>query len=183
MKLKQLPNFLTAIRFFSIPVLWFLAIYQQKTIFTVIFIIAASTDIFDGFAARKLKATSKFGAKFDTISDDLMTVSAIFWIYFLIPEILTENIIPLLILLAFFIIDYSVRLIKHKTIELPFHTILDKIGALTGFLFFSHALIFGYSKIFLYTVILIGILMAIEETALCLTRKRLDENTKSIFLR
>ncbi len=183
MKLKQLPNFLTAIRFISIPILWFLAVYQQKTIFTIIFIIAASTDIFDGFAARKLKAQSKFGAKFDTISDDLMTVSAIAWIYFLMPEILTENTIPLLVLLAFFIIDYAVRIIKHKKIELPFHTILDKIGALTGFLFLSHALIFNYSQIFLYILIIIGSLMAVEETILLLTRKRITENTKSILIR
>jgi len=183
MRLKQLPNILTAIRFFSIPILWLLALYQQKTIFTVLFIIAASTDIFDGFLARKLKAQSKFGAKFDTVSDDLMTVSAIFWVYILMPEIITRNTIPLLILLVFFIIDYLTRIIKHKTIELPFHTILDKIGALTGFLFLSHALIFGYSKIFLYILIIIGSLMAIEETILCLTRKKIDENTKSIFLR
>ncbi|MBW2963358.1 CDP-alcohol phosphatidyltransferase family protein [Candidatus Woesearchaeota archaeon] len=183
MRLKQLPNLLTAVRFFSIPILWFLALYQQKTIFTILFIITALTDIFDGFAARKLKAISKFGAKFDTVSDDLMTLSAVFWIYFLIPEILTQNIIPLLILLAFFVIDYLVRIIKHKTIELPFHTVLDKIGALTGFLFLSHALIFGYSQIFLYVLVIIGSLMAIEETLLCLTRKKIDENTKSIFFR
>ncbi len=160
-----------------------MALFQQKTIFTIIFIIAGLTDIFDGFAARKLKAKSKFGAKFDTVSDDLMTVSAVFWIYVLMPEIITENIIPLLILLAFFIIDYITRIIKHKTIELPFHTILDKIGALTSFLFVAHALIFGYSQIFLYLLVIIGSLMAIEETILCLTRKKINENTKSIFLR
>lgn len=183
MKLKQIPNLFTAFRFFSIPVLWFLAIYQEKTIFTILFIIAASTDMVDGFLARKLKAQSKIGAKFDTVADDLMTFSAVFWIYFLMPEIITENIFPLIILLILFAVDYLVRLIKHKTIEIPFHTILDKIGALIGFLFLSHALIFGYNKIFLYILVFVGSLMAIEEIILCLTRKKITEKTKSIFLR
>lgn len=181
MNVKQLPNFLTLLRFLSITPLWFLALFQEKLIFTIFFILACLTDIFDGYSARKFHAVSKFGAKFDTLSDDLMTVSAVFWIYFLMPEILSENFIPLIILLVFFVIDYAVRLIKFKTLELPFHTLLDKAGALTGFLFLAHALIFGYSQIFLYFLVFVGSLMAIEEILICLTRKKVDENIKSIF--
>ena len=180
---KQLPNILTAFRFFSIPMLWFLAIYQEKTIFTILFIIAGGTDLIDGFFARKLKAESKFGAKFDTYSDDLMTVSAVAWLYFLMPELIIKNITPLLIVLAFFVIDYLVRIIKHKTIEIPFHTYLNKFGAIVGFSFVIHALIFGYNQIFFYIVIGIGILMAIEETIICFLKKHVDEEIKSVFLR
>ena len=183
MKLKDLPNILTAFRFFSIPVLWFLAIYQEKTIFTVLFIIAGATDLIDGFFARKLKAESEFGAKFDTYSDDLMTVSTVAWLYFLIPELILNNIIPLVVVLAFFIVDYIVRIVKHKTIEVPFHTYLNKFGALVGFLFVIHALFFGYNQIFFYVVIGIGILMAVEETMICFLKKKVDENIKSVFLR
>lgn len=183
MKLKLLPNLLTAFRLVSIPLLLILVLFQQKEIFTIIFIIAGLTDIFDGLIARKLKVHSKFGAKFDSLSDDLLTVSTIVFLYILMPEIILENFLPLTILLIFFTVDYSLRLIKFKTVNVSFHSYLNKIGALTGFLFVTHALIFGYSRIFLYLLIIIGLLMAAEEIIACTIKKNIDENFKSIFLR
>jgi cardiolipin synthase len=54
----------------------------------VVFSVAALTDYLDGFAARKLNVSSKFGEQFDPICDKVLTLSA--FVAFAI-----NNIIPL----------------------------------------------------------------------------------------
>ncbi len=66
----NLPNFLTFSRIISTFLIAFF-IFADFHIFYIIaiFIIAMFTDVLDGFAARKLKLESKFGAKFDMAAD------------------------------------------------------------------------------------------------------------------
>jgi len=81
----NIPNTLTWARIILIPV--FVGIYYlpegmlplaDKNLFaTVIFVIAAVTDWFDGFLARKLGQTSAFGAFLDPVADKLMVAAAL----------------------------------------------------------------------------------------------------------
>ncbi|MGI4815910.1 MAG: CDP-diacylglycerol--glycerol-3-phosphate 3-phosphatidyltransferase [Janthinobacterium lividum] len=50
---------------------------QQNVAASVIFILAALTDWFDGFLARKLDQTSAFGAFLDPVADKLMVTAAL----------------------------------------------------------------------------------------------------------
>jgi cardiolipin synthase (CMP-forming) len=82
----NIPNLLTLARIFLIPV--FVGIYylpfhfvdasQQNAIATAIFIVAAVTDWFDGWLARKLNQMSAFGAFLDPVADKLMVGAALF---------------------------------------------------------------------------------------------------------
>ena len=61
----NLPNVLTLIRLALIPV--FIILFYWPTDLSnlyaaIVFIIAALTDLLDGYLARKLKLTTKFGA-------------------------------------------------------------------------------------------------------------------------
>src|SRR5439155_26063891 len=81
----NVPNALTWLRILMIPV--FTAIYYlphtwlsphaQNWIGTLIFSIAAITDWFDGYLARKLSQTSAFGAFLDPVADKLMVSAAL----------------------------------------------------------------------------------------------------------
>jgi CDP-diacylglycerol--glycerol-3-phosphate 3-phosphatidyltransferase len=51
----------------------------------IVFIIAATTDALDGWIARKLKITSKFGEHFDPLADKFLSLSA--FVAFAIMEI------------------------------------------------------------------------------------------------
>ncbi|HAT31822.1 MAG TPA: CDP-diacylglycerol--glycerol-3-phosphate 3-phosphatidyltransferase [Janthinobacterium sp.] len=61
---------------FYLPPLW-LPQSDQNLAATVIFIVAAITDWFDGFLARRWNQTSAFGAFLDPVADKLMVAGAL----------------------------------------------------------------------------------------------------------
>jgi cardiolipin synthase len=61
---------------FYLPDLW-LSPFEKGVASTAIFIIAAITDWFDGFLARRWNETSAFGAFLDPVADKLMVAGAL----------------------------------------------------------------------------------------------------------
>lgn len=61
---------------FYLPNSWF-SIHEKNLISTVVFVIAAVTDWFDGFLARRWNQTSSFGAFLDPVADKLMVAGAL----------------------------------------------------------------------------------------------------------
>ena len=81
MKIQKIPNWLTTLRIALIPLL--VLVFQVQPVFykeisTLIFFIAAVTDFFDGYIARKYDVVSQFGKFFDPVADKLLvTISFI----------------------------------------------------------------------------------------------------------
>lgn len=83
--LFNLPIFLTWLRIVSIPLIVgifylpenVLPLVDKDFVAALIFILAALTDWFDGFLARKLNQTSAFGAFLDPVADKLMVTAAL----------------------------------------------------------------------------------------------------------
>lgn len=76
----NVPNFLTSLRLLLVPVvvvLYYLPIAWAHFTATLLFIIAALTDWLDGYLARNLKQTTKFGAFLDPVADKLMVAVAL----------------------------------------------------------------------------------------------------------
>ncbi|OOZ43684.1 CDP-diacylglycerol--glycerol-3-phosphate 3-phosphatidyltransferase [Solemya velum gill symbiont] len=76
----NLPNILTLLRILLIPVLVFVFFQEQpwaRLAAAIIFIVAALTDWFDGYLARQLEQTSKFGAFLDPVADKLIVAAAL----------------------------------------------------------------------------------------------------------
>ena len=81
----NVPNVLTWLRIVMIPVV--VAVFyvpesvvpahSQNLVATVLFAVAAITDWFDGWLARKLGQTSEFGAFLDPVADKLMVAAAL----------------------------------------------------------------------------------------------------------
>ena len=81
----NIPNLLTWLRIILIPL--FVGIFyfekswvslpNQNLVATVLFTLAAVTDWFDGWLARKLNQTSEFGAFLDPVADKLMVAAAL----------------------------------------------------------------------------------------------------------
>jgi cardiolipin synthase len=61
---------------YYLPTLW-LPVADQNLAATLVFIIAAVTDWFDGFLARRWNQTSAFGAFLDPVADKLMVAGAL----------------------------------------------------------------------------------------------------------
>ena len=79
--IKQIPNYLTFTRVVLIPVLlltyFALPDPWDNWVSAYVFITAAITDWLDGFLARKLDTTSRFGAFLDPVADKLMVAFAL----------------------------------------------------------------------------------------------------------
>ncbi|MFN3884904.1 MAG: CDP-diacylglycerol--glycerol-3-phosphate 3-phosphatidyltransferase [Rhodocyclaceae bacterium] len=78
----NLPNSLTWLRIVLIPLVVGvfylpLTIHEQNFIATGAFVVAAITDWFDGWLARRLGQTSAFGAFLDPVADKLMVAAVL----------------------------------------------------------------------------------------------------------
>ena len=70
----NVPNIITLLRLvFAFVFVYMLFSNYNNIALTIIFAIAALTDFFDGFFARRLNQKSKFGALFDQIVDRIFT--------------------------------------------------------------------------------------------------------------
>jgi CDP-diacylglycerol--glycerol-3-phosphate 3-phosphatidyltransferase len=75
-----IPTALTLLRIAMIPLLvvvFYLPIPGARTLSALIFLIAAFSDWLDGFLARRLDLTSRFGAFLDPVADKLIVATAL----------------------------------------------------------------------------------------------------------
>jgi phosphatidylglycerophosphate synthase len=179
-KINTIPNFLTLSRIIILIIMWFFFFKEQKTTIGILLIIALSTDFLDGFLARKLNQETKFGAKFDSIADNILGLSIIIWIPFLLKEMFFNNITIISITIGLTIISWLIATIKFKR-NPQFHLISNKISVIIGGTFIIHSLIFNYNKILLYLTLLTFIYVAIEELIITIKNKDINENIKSVF--
>lgn len=136
--------------------------------FYCIYIYCGISDMLDGIIARKLKITSKFGEKIDSISDFIFIIICL--IKF-IPNLNLSNIIYLWIILIAIIklINIICGYIYYKKLIL-LHTLGNKI---TGFALFIYPLFMQFSKIEIIEIIIcvIATFSAIQEGHFIRTNK------------
>ncbi|AHF01259.1 CDP-diacylglycerol--glycerol-3-phosphate 3-phosphatidyltransferase [Thiomicrospira aerophila AL3] len=80
MKLQDLPMSITWLRVALIPLfilIYYLPFETARFVAMLVFVIAALTDWLDGYLARRLDATSKFGAFLDPVADKLIVAVAL----------------------------------------------------------------------------------------------------------
>ena len=77
--MKNVPNILTSLRFFMIPVYILVFCLEDGTkIFSAcIFVLASATDVLDGYIARKFELTTKWGQVMDPLADKLMQITVL----------------------------------------------------------------------------------------------------------
>jgi len=178
--IQSLPNQLTFLRFLSIPVLWFFAFLQFKIAFVILFAFAGLTDMLDGYLARRLKKESDFGAWFDSLADNIISASLLFWIWRLLPELLKENVVLILVVFGLFLSSLVIGYIKYKKM-IDYHLYTNKAANVFLYVFFLHALLFGVHIIFFYLTLLIIAVGLLEEIAMTLTNGKVESNKKSVF--
>ena len=75
----NIPNILTILRLFMVPV--FVLVFRfegdHKTMAAIVFILASTTDVVDGYIARKYNMTTKTGQLLDPLADKLMQIAVV----------------------------------------------------------------------------------------------------------
>lgn len=78
---KNIPNILTMFRILLVPVFFvliFFTVTPQGALWaTIVFLIAAITDYFDGLLARHLQVISDFGKIMDPLADKILVLTAL----------------------------------------------------------------------------------------------------------
>ena len=80
MVVMNLPNLLTVIRFFLIPVFVFVYSSGSRIAAAAILAVSGLTDILDGYIARKYNMITKWGKAFDPVADKLTQITVAFCI-------------------------------------------------------------------------------------------------------
>lgn len=75
----NIPNMLTVLRLFLVPVFILVFLFEgdQKTAAAIVFIIASTTDVLDGYIARKYNMSTKTGQLLDPLADKLMQIAVV----------------------------------------------------------------------------------------------------------
>lgn len=148
-KMKRLPNILSSFRMAMAPV--FLLLYIQEDIWLrgaslIVFAVAAVTDYFDGYYARKYKVESNFGIFLDPLADKFLTFAGFVCLPFLDPEQFPWWAVVLIVIRDVTIT--SLRIIANKkgiTLQTRF-TAKIKTAIQMGYLYI--ALLFGFLILF-----------------------------------
>jgi cardiolipin synthase len=151
LKIKQnIPNIITILRLVVLPYLVYSFNHQLTIAAFILFLFSISTDIIDGYVARKLGFASKLGAYLDVTVDFLFII--VMYLTFSFKEIYSPWV---LIIIVFVFTQFFVSNIILK------RTIYDPIGKYFGSILFGGiGLTILFSDQLIYTLVTTLIVIA-----------------------
>lgn len=172
--MKYIPNILTIFRILAS----LLIVMVSDKYFFPLYFFAGVTDILDGWIARKMNWTSRFGTLLDSLADLLFFIVVVLKIILTIklPAFLLWGALVIVLIRC---ITYLIGCFRfHQFASL--HTYLNK---LTGLLLFLSPIVLLIIPITPFGIILLvcGSLSAIEELLIVSTTKKLDKNVPTIL--
>jgi len=159
----NVPNMLTVLRFFLIPV--FIYVFYNPNIKNnifwalVVFIVAGATDLLDGYIARKYNLITKWGKLMDPLADKLMLLTVLVSLY--INGAIPEVIIIIVFIKEILMIGGAIFLYRNRkvVVEANFFGKLASasfyVAVIVKILRLSHANILLYIAVFLTLVALV----------------------------
>ena len=80
-KLTAIPTLISSLRIVALP--FFFLLYNQGNLILclVLLVCCAASDFFDGYIARKLEVTSRFGSYYDAVTDFILTLGTFIFFY------------------------------------------------------------------------------------------------------
>lgn len=178
-KLITLPNTLTCFRFFSAPLLLWLAWFGFAGYFLILLAITFLSDVLDGLAARLLKQQSEFGALLDSWADLLIYSTIAISTWWLWPDVVLREKFFVLITITSYLLPVAIGIIKFRAFT-SYHTWLVKAAAaLMGCSFFI-LLLFDTAWPFRVAAI-ICLFAALEEIMITIYLQELHSNVHSIW--
>ena len=156
--MKRIPNLLSISRI--VLCLPLLMVDAMTVPFWTLYVTAGTTDMLDGFLARRWGVESKFGARLDSLADLVFVISVGYKLFPSLKLPATLWMMIGLIALVKTVNAISSYVVKHR-IEFP-HT---KANKLTGFLLFLGVMTIGYSYFIpvAWAIACIALFAAIQE--------------------
>jgi len=179
-EILNVPNLLSFYRLAMVPVIVGLALSEQRTLFVVFLCISFVTDVLDGPIARAWNMCTRFGARLDSIADELTYVAALVGIFQFEYQTLEPHIAVLYAFIGSLVVATLTPLIKFKTTP-SFHLYSFKANSLLQGIFIFCLFVFGFNVYFYYFVMIFGILACLEFIAVALVVDEPVSNARSLY--
>lgn len=174
------PNVLSCYRLGMAPVIIAFALTEERTLFIVFLCISFATDVLDGFIARAWNLCTPFGARLDSIADELTYAAALVGIFQFEYQALQPHVALLYIFIGFLVLAAVIPLIKFKKTP-SFHLYSSKANALLQGIFIVTLFVFGFNIYLYYFVMGFGILACLEAIGVSLVIDEPTPNARGLF--
>ena len=174
-------NLITIYRIVTAPVLLILIFTGDYAVFKWMLLISFSTDLIDGYLARKYKVNSALGAKLDSIGDDLTVLVAIVGLFVLKFDFIKEQLFIVIVLLSLYCAQVLFSFYRYGKIS-SFHTYSAKLSALLQGIFLL-SFFFFETPIYplFYLASLVTFIQLVEETILVFILPKWENDVKGVY--
>jgi CDP-diacylglycerol--glycerol-3-phosphate 3-phosphatidyltransferase len=176
-----IPNQITCVRLFLIPVLWICAILNLPSIIGIGLVITFISDFLDGFLARLLNQATETGNKLDSLADHILLPSIFVWLFLFEKDIYLDNKLLLIIVSCCYISSLVIGLIKSRRYGSG-HVLSGKIMGLIGYVFLITTFFNCYNEILFYVTVYSLLLFSVETIVYHLKKDLFSNNLKSVIL-
>ena len=176
----NVPNLLSLYRLFSFPFILILAILGHESLFAFFIWFNLTTDILDGWIARRFNQITEIGAKIDGLADSGTYILALTGIFLFKWNSFEPYAISFFIFIGFFIISRLFSLIKLGRF-FGFQTYAGKTGGYIHGLFFITLFFIGFYQWFYYLMIFSGLILFLENIILTIVLKESKSNVKGLY--
>mgnify|MGYP003793143997 FL=1 len=110
----MIPNLISLLRIFLMPLFLYLIFQPERSMkfaALIVFSIASLTDFFDGWSARKLKQESELGKFLDPLADKVLVIST------LVAFLLIDYLIPLWMIIVIIGRDVLVTVMRYVAVK------------------------------------------------------------------
>ncbi len=174
------PNFLGFYRIFAFPfILWFV-LSGWETLFAVFLTLNLLTDVADGYIARRYDMVTEFGARLDSIADNLTYLLAFTGIYMFKLDDFMPHIVSFLVFAGLLLSSILLSLVKFGRFP-SLHLYSFKIGGYIQGAFFIILFTVGFITPFYYFMITWGIIAAIEHITIQLIIPEMRSDAKGLY--
>jgi CDP-diacylglycerol--glycerol-3-phosphate 3-phosphatidyltransferase len=173
-------NGMTLYRLISGPFLVLLIILNHPPLFKWLLLISFLTDAIDGFLARKYRTTSAFGARLDSVADDITILAAIIAMFVWHLAFILSEVIPLAILLILYLVQNTLALRRYKRLT-SFHTYSAKVAAIAQAAFLISFFFTSSPSWMFYVMALLTAIDLLEEIILVIILPDYRTNVKGVY--
>ncbi len=179
--LKLIPNQVTAVRIIFTAIIWGMIVSGVYDYIGIGLVICFISDVLDGQLARRLHQATEFGARFDSLADNILIPSALVWLLIFRPEIYLDNPILFPLAIATYICSLVISHVRARKPNVS-QLYLSKLSGLTQYIFGIYTFITGhYCEGLFYLTIGTFFISSLESLILQFTRVEVNKHLTSIL--